>query len=364
VNGYKHLLESFMMTLRNYSVLTWLSMILLFSSLLHAGSLPFDSHPFFFGAALDGYPINSERLKSVTHDMGTSPEIVGFFLQWPSVEDQKSPPFPEESLNAIWNSGAVPCLTWEPMVYREDREVMVHWQDIVNGAYDVYLNKFAKKAASWDRPFMIRFAHEMNIARYHWGTEPSEYGPESPRIYKRMFRYVVTLCQKAGARNVLWVFCPNSESVPNASYDPDASWNRIEDYYPGDAYVDVMGMDGYNWGTTQTKAIHGWDSQWREFADIFRPAWETLCRLAPDKPVLVFETSSVSQGGDKGLWIKNAFETAKEWSLTGLVWFQVRKEYDWRINNGRAVSSGNLPRASRCSPHQWIRGLTKWPERS
>jgi len=348
-----------MMTVKGYWLLPCLSIILLFPSLLRADSSDRASAPLFFGVALDGCPITGERLQSVTDEIGLQPGIVVFFLQWPSMTCQRSARFPGESLDAIWNMGAVPCLTWEPMYYSEGREVMVTGQDILNGVYDPYLMEFAKQSASWKRPFMIRFAHEMNIERYHWGTKKEEYGPESPDIYRRMFRYVATIFQKAGARNVLWVFCPNSESVPNASYDPGASWNRIEDYYPGDKYVDVLGIDGYNWGITQTRAKNGWDSQWKEFAAIFRPAWEKLRQLAPDKPIFVFETASVSQGGDKGLWVKNAFKTARAWKLNGLVWFQVKKEYDWRINSGEDVSYRDIPGATACSPHQWIKGLRR-----
>ena len=348
-----------MMTLKNYWLLPCLSIILLFPSLLRAAAPGIVSAPLLFGVALDGFPITEERLRNVEDDIGVSPGIVVFFLQWPSKVGQGSAPFPRESLDAIWNIGAIPCLTWEPMYYTEGHEIMVPCQDILNGAYDPYLLGFAKQAASWDRPFMIRFAHEMNIARYHWGTKKSGYGTESPDIYKRMFQYVSTMFQKAGAQNVLWVFCPNSESVPNASYDPHASWNRIEDYYPGDKYVDVLGIDGYNWGTTQTRAKIGWDSQWKEFAAIFHPAWEKLRQLAPDKPIFVFETASVKQGGDKGLWIKNAFETARAWKLNGLVWFQVKKEYDWRINSGEGVSYRDIPKTTTSLPHQWIKGLRR-----
>ena len=99
------------MTFRNFRIIPCLFLMLLFPSLLHAGSSPCDSRFFFFGAALDGYPITTERLKSVAHDMGTSPEMVVFFLQWPSVDDQKSSGFQEVSLNAIWETGAIPCLT-------------------------------------------------------------------------------------------------------------------------------------------------------------------------------------------------------------------------------------------------------------
>lgn len=335
-----------------------LFLMLMLAGTAFPGSPETGPTPLFFGVALDGCPIQKERLRSIQDELGVSPQLVVFFLQWPQPDAQAEAPFPRDTLNAIWDTGAIPCLTWEPMYFDQGDEVMVPCQDILSGAYDPYLIWFAEQAAVWNKPLMIRFAHEMNIERYHWGTDKTAYGSNSPAIYRRMFRYVVALFQKAGADNAVWVFCPNSESVPNTSYDPKASWNTIDAYYPGDAFVDVLGMDGYNWGTTQARAKNGWDSHWREFADIFRPAWETLRRLSPDKPIFVFETASVDQGGDKARWIRNAFDTALEWGLTGLVWFQVNKEYDWRINcKGRGVSCIGRGESPACSPHGWIRGL-------
>ena len=348
-----------MITPKNYWLLPCLSIILLFPSLLRAGSPDSISGSLFFGVALDGFPITEERLKNVEDDIGVLPEIVVFFLQWPSIEGQGTAPFPGESLNAIWNTGAIPCLTWEPMYYRDGHEVMVPFDAILNGDYDPYILGFARQSAMWKKPFMIRFAHEMNIERYHWGTKKEGYGPESPDIYKRMFQYVSTMFQEAGARNVLWVFCPNAESVPNTSYDPRASWNCVENYYPGDKYVDILGIDGYNWGTTQTKAKNGWDSHWRGFKEIFRPTYKKMRELAPGKPIFIFETSSVSQGGDKRLWIKNAFETARAWKLNGLVWFQVKKEYGWRMNSGGDIAYKNILKKTTSFPQQWIKGLKK-----
>ncbi len=347
------------MTHKNRWLLPCLSLMLLFPSLPQAGFCGCVPDSPFFGVALDGYPITKDRLEKIKGEIGTSPGIVSFFLQWPSMKNQVFSHFPNATLNAIWQTGAVPCLTWEPMYYSEGREIMISGADILKGAYGLYLLEFARRAALWEKPFMIRLAHEMNVARYHWGTKKSDYGPESPGIYKSLFRYVVTLFQKAGARNVLWVFCPNAESVPNTSYDPSASWNRIENYYPGDEYVDILGIDGYNWGTTQTMAKNGWNSQWQSFAAIFQHPVKTLRQLAPEKPLMVFETASVSQGGDKSSWIKNAFDTAKAWELGGLVWFQVKKENDWRINSDGAVSFKHIGKTGGCSPHQWIGGFLK-----
>ena len=74
------------------------------------------SEPLLWGVALDGYPITSDRLSAVVGSTGLVPRLVVFFQQWP--RDGNLPAdFPRESLAAIWERGAVPCLTWEPMYH-------------------------------------------------------------------------------------------------------------------------------------------------------------------------------------------------------------------------------------------------------
>ena len=165
----------------------------------------------------------------------------------------------------------------------------------------------------------------MNLARYHWGGALDDFGPESPARYRAMFRYVIKKFRAQGANNVRWVFCPNADSVPAAP------WNRIAAYYPGDDVVDVAGLDGYNWGTTQTKAANGWDSQWRSFESIFAAPLNELKQVASGRPLAVFETASAYQGGDKEEWITSALDSAKSLGLGALIWFQVNKETDWRL---------------------------------
>jgi beta-mannanase len=178
---------------------------------------------------------------------------------------------------------------------------------------------------------IVRFAHEMNLSRYHWGGSMDDYGPESPGKYRDMFRHVVRIFRESGAGNALFAFCPNAESVPNPMHDPEAGWNRAARYYPGDEYVDVLGMDGYNWGTTRNFDEHGWDSRWETFEGIFKDIFDELKSLNRDKPLYVFETSSVSRGGDKNLWIREAFASAREWGVNAVVWFHADKEEDWRL---------------------------------
>ena len=95
--------------------------------------------------------------------------------------------------------------------------------------------------------------------------------------------------------------------------------------------MDLVGLDGYNWGTTQTRSANGWESKWRSFKSIFAAPIQELGRVAPGKPVAVFETSSASQGGSKESWLIEALDSAKSLGLAAEIWFEVNKEIDWRI---------------------------------
>jgi hypothetical protein len=336
-----------------------LSITIIVAIFVFSASITHAKERLLWGFALDGYPITQQKLKDVESETGLVADLTVFFLQWPSPEKMKDARFPLESMENIWSRGSVPCITWEPMYYRDNMEIMIHYKDILNGSYDSYITAFANQSKLWGKPFMIRFAHEMNLKRYHWGTAEKDYGQESPVIYQNMFRYIVSLFRKAGAGNVLWVFCPNAESVPQTSYDKTASWNIIKNYYPGDDYVDILGIDGYNWGTTQKKEKHGWDSQWRTFNEIFKSARDELVSISSKKDILIFETATIKLGGSKTLWIKEALETSKKWGLAGIVWFQSNKELDWRIESTGEFEYINIIRPSTSSSHKWIKNTLK-----
>jgi len=327
---------------------------------------PSGAGPLMWGFALDGYPVTQAKLKAIESSTALRSDMIVFFLQWPSPQDLSSGEFPLESLEAISANGALPCITWEPMYIKDGKEVAIPFRTLLDGGYDPYLVRFAQGAKSWNKPLLIRFAHEMNLKRYHWGTTEEEYGPDSPIIYRKMYRYVVDLFRRCGAENVLWVFCPNSEAVPNASCDPSASWNTLSGYYPGNGYVDILGVDGYNWGTTRKKETHGWESRWQSFGEIFeRPCAElkTLGSSGARKPLIVFETSTVGAGGDKTQWIRNAVATSRRLGIDGIVWFQSHKELDWRMESGSDRSYLSAVEQERVPPQDWTKWFTNQKER-
>ena len=289
-----------------------------------------EQSPPAFGFAIGGLPDRSE-LNGLERTTGVRPRLIMFYFQWPS--DPEKGIFPEPALRSIQTNGALPVLSWEPMFFDSDQhESMIAAESIVAGKYDTYLRRFARQSREFGKPFLIRFAHEMNLVRYHWGGSAQEFGPESGAKYRAMFRHVVEVFRAESANNISWIFCPNADSVPA---EP---WNRIASYYPGDDVVDVIGLDGYNWGTTQTRAANGWDSEWRSFESIFAGPLQELRQIASKKPAAVFETSSTTKGGNKEAWVVAAFDSAKSLGLFALVWFELNKETDWRLETAVRLS--------------------------
>ena len=239
-------------------------------------------------------------------EVGQRPAIVSRYPNW------SSPPFQKAALNAIWSRGAVPLVTWEPWTVKE---VGIPLSAIAAGRYDAYIRRSAGEAASWPHPILLRFAHEMNGTWYPWGRREGN----TPRLYVAAWRHVVRVFRQAGADNVKWVWAPNV----NEQAGPGISWPLIGGgpshpfpfaaYYPGDRWVDWVGLDGFNWGK---------GGEWQSFTAIFGDSYDAVTRLTL-RPMIVTETASNEKGGDKAAWIASALgdELPRFPRIRALVWF-------------------------------------------
>ena len=102
--------------------------------------------------------------------------------------------------------------------------------------------------------------------------------------------------------------------------------------FPGDRFVDLVGMDGYNAGTAAD-----WGG-WLSFTDIFGDLYRRLRRLST-RPVIVCETGCAEQGGNKARWISRAFleELPQRFpAVTAVVWFNEHREANWRLDSSPA----------------------------
>ena len=176
-------------------------------------------------------------------------------------------------------------------------------REIAAGKYDDAIARWAREARKWGRPFFLIPDVEMNGP---W--EP--YGPgvagNTPADFIAAWRHMHQVVEAAGATNVTWVWCPN--------IDTRHKFTPFEELYPGDAYVDWTGLDGYN------------QDGHSSFAWLFGDGYKRLLGLAPAKPIMISQTSSVEEG--KAAWIADALTQLPRRfpRIKALVWF------NWRIN--------------------------------
>ena len=141
-----------------------------------------------------------------------------------------------------------------------------------------------------------------------------------------MWRHIHDVFTVAGVTNVAWVWTPAAASLPAAS------WNDVTQYYPGDAYVDWVGLDDYNYGGTLGHALG-----WNDFASQLQPIYGDF---AGRKPIMIGEMGSVDHiaGHDKGQWIRQmAADVAIKFpDIQALVWFDVKFDADWRFDTSAA----------------------------
>jgi beta-mannanase len=136
--------------------------------------------------------------------------------------------------------------------------------------------------------------------------------------YVAAWRHVTGLFAAARVKNVTWTWAP---AVPQDGV------TSLAELYPGDAAVQRVALDGYNWGTSQT-----W-SRWQSFGDIFGPGVAQLAALST-KPIYIGETASTELGGDKAAWISDMWAwLAQHPAVRGLTWFDFDKETDWRLDS-------------------------------
>ncbi|QIS42983.1 beta-mannanase [Clavibacter capsici] len=272
-----------------------------------------------FGVATPGGPTAGGELDQVAAQVGESPSIVLSYADF-----TQAPPI--QALDSVAARGAETLLTWEPWKAGAGTDQPAYSNaSIAAGDHDAHLRQWASELAAWGGPVFLRYAHEMNGDWYPWAEGVNGNAPGS---YAAAWRHVHDVVVGQGASNVRWAWTPN---VPYTGSTPLAG------LYPGDAYVDVVGLDGYNWGTGV--AGHAWVSP----SDLFAPGLERLRAVAPGKPIIIAETASSEIGGSKADWARDlvAFLQAQP-DVVAFVWFDMDKEADWRI--GSSASSATAVR--------------------
>ncbi|WP_146648832.1 glycosyl hydrolase [Labilithrix luteola] len=120
--------------------------------------------------------------------------------------------------------------------------------DILAGVYDADLKRWGKAAADHSSgPIFFRYMHEMNLPNNPAGWMADHYGAAN---YIAAFRRVHDMLNAGAGSNtkIIHVWAPNVFwGAANAS---NSIW--FKPYYPGDAYADWVGLDGYPMSPTDS----------------------------------------------------------------------------------------------------------------
>ncbi len=214
---------------------------------------------------------------------------------------------------------AIPMISWEPWDFRQKLnpadQPKYSLSRILAGDFDAHIDQWATGLAALDQPVLVRLAHEANGTWYPWAATVNG---NTPELYIEMWRYVYERVAAAGADNVIWIWSPN------VNFDGSAP---ITPLYPGDDWVDLVGLVGYFGHWPEPPA------QLPSFDDVYGSSLAEIATVT-DLPVLITETGATERGGMKAAWIEQFLaEVVARKNIVGFVWFDASKEEDWRVDS-------------------------------
>jgi hypothetical protein len=269
--------------------------------------------PLGFGAAVKARAGQTkiQAVQSLEGKIDRKLELVRVYGVW-------NDPFPDEYVRWLTDAASGQTAPGTPggrtLIYsikaKRTDGTRIPWADIANAPFGSALYdqivSWARRIKTFGQPMYLSFNHE---------PESAENSPNgTPAEYIAAWKRVRTIFQNQGVTNVTWTWIATA-------FGFTAKRNQVAArYYPGDAYVDVIGVDGYNWYRCRPNAQLEWKSAQAVFQE-FR-AWAAQ---HPSVPVIVTEFGSVEDPADaarKARWISEASSWFKAWDqLTAAVYW-------------------------------------------
>ena len=264
-------------------------------------------HGVLFGAYVNPenlpYPGTVDPYVRATLDLearlGRKLDIIQYFYSW---LDQ---PAAAETEGWVLKRGSIPLVSWSGTKLKP----------IANGRYDRWIRTRARAFKALRKPVFLRPLLEMNGDWFEWSGAKNGANVQATKLFRSAWRRIHRIFREERVTNVVWVWCPNWASVPNEK------WNHPMNYYPGDEYVDWVGIDAYNFGY-----------DWFSWDQLLRPRHlpSIYKAFAGRKPIMLAEVGSGEAWdgapGSKASWIRHTHRRMKSAypSIRAFVWFHVR----------------------------------------
>jgi len=228
--------------------------------------------------------------------LGAEPNYVLFFRDM-----HPGRGFPTKTVEVCKKHGATPVISQEIWRWSERRAKNSNWLGKINaGETDDFWRKWANDAKAFDSEVILRFGFEMNGDWFAWGQQPKEF----IQAWKRVHR----LMREEGATKVKFMFSPNVE------WDVNNHKSAIELYYPGNEFVDLLALDGYNFGNKHSK----WH-RWSSYEAVFEKSIQKMSKV--NKPLILAEIGC-ADGPGKSQWVKDFLKAfRKDDRVDGFIYF-------------------------------------------
>ena len=219
--------------------------------------------------------------------------------------------FPRQTVLDVWRNGQIPFIRFEPSSahfagappLETLPEQTYTLQHIVDGQFDPQLRRWADAVHDTNIPLLIEFGPEVNDDNRPWNAkwngagQTDGYGdpnyPDGAERFRDAFRHIVDLFREENATNVTWFF--HADGTKQWDW-----WNELKWYYPGDDYIDWIGITEYGNLSPDEPMI--------PFTDKLDASsvYNDLSSIS-QRPLSILETGAVENGThQKAAWITPA----------------------------------------------------------
>jgi hypothetical protein len=213
------------------------------------------------------------------------------FNEWPGTLR-----FPKEEALAVHKQGSTPFIRILPRSVdhqTNEQDPVVKLDLILKGDFDSQIHEWARSARDIGFPLLAEFGPEANG---YWNQWSGVLYPNGPALYASVYRHIVDICRAEGVENVTWFFHMNGEN------NPARADNHMAQFYPGDDYIDWIGVSVL--GAQQVT------DYWDQFVDVMDRAYDEIELVSHTKPIALVETAVVEDPkspNQKAQWLADAF---------------------------------------------------------
>lgn len=264
----------------------------------------------YIGAYVDAGPLSDEvdeqKVLNFEKLIGKKLAWIYFSNNWTDGEIK----FPAANVDACRRLGRIPYIRLMPWSYVDSRvngDPIFTMDAFLNGDFDQDLRQWALEAKKNPGHMILEFGPEVNGDWFPWngrwngaGTK-NKYGdpnwPDGPEKFKDVYQRVIRIFRNAGLTDVTWVLHVDTARAPHTS------WNKVKYYYPGDDYIDWIGLSVFG----AQLPTHSWE----DFLPKLKNFWTEIKETTSQKPIIISEFAVIEDtqnSNRKAQWLTRALK--------------------------------------------------------